>query len=323
MSDADMQKFAKIDHVKKIEKAYFAQAPRVYYQKKNISIPYFQTWNGTEKTGDIIAGHKPGNNEIILLKSDATRLNKHYKNLIGKSLTIYIPSQDKNQKSVNVKHKLTISGIIKSGSTAITYDTLANSSSNYNVEIKPNFVTLTADSSFNVRDIQDKVKDFKTTNSKGKQVSAYTITGAGAILDSLNTYLKLAFNVLAAIAGISLLVSAIMIIVVLYICVSERTHEIGILRAIGARKKDIRNMFISESFLIGLVAGIFAIIIAYLVQFAANAATQNAFNASIINISPGNAIFGIAVSVIISLIAALAPSHRAARLDPRDALTDE
>lgn len=323
MSDADMQKFAKIDHVKKIEKAYFAQAPRVYYQKKNISIPYFQTWNGTEKTGDIIAGHKPGNNEIILLKSDATRLNKHYKNLIGKSLTIYIPSQDKNQKSVNVKHKLTISGIIKSGSTAITYDTLANSSSNYNVEIKPNFVTLTADSSFNVRDIQDKVKDFKTTNSKGKQVSAYTITGAGAILDSLNTYLKLAFNVLAAIAGISLLVSAIMIIVVLYISVSERTHEIGILRAIGARKKDIRNMFISESFLIGLVAGIFAIIIAYLVQFAANAATQNAFNASIINISPGNAIFGIAVSVIISLIAALAPSHRAARLDPRDALTDE
>lgn len=323
MSDADMQKFAKIDHVKKIEKAYFAQAPRVYYQKKNISIPYFQTWNGTEKTGDIIAGHKPGNNEIILLKSDATRLNKHYKNLIGKSLTIYIPSQDKNQKSVNVKHKLTISGIIKSGSTAITYDTLANSSSNYNVEIKPNFVTLTADSSFNVRDIQDKVKDFKMTNSKGKQVSAYTITGAGAILDSLNTYLKLAFNVLAAIAGISLLVSAIMIIVVLYISVSERTHEIGILRAIGARKKDIRNMFISESFLIGLVAGIFAIIIAYLVQFAANAATQNAFNASIINISPGNAIFGIAVSVIISLIAALAPSHRAARLDPRDALTDE
>lgn len=324
MSNADMQKFAKIDHVKKIEKAYFAQAPKVHYNKKTIAVPYFQTWNGTEKTGDIIAGHKPGKNEIILLKSDATRLNKkHYKDLIGKSLTIYIPSQDKDKKPVQVQTKLKISGVIKSGSTAITYDTLKNASANYNVSIKPNFLTLTADSTLNVKKIQDKVKSFQTTNSKGKKVAAYTITGAGAIIDTLNTYLKLAFDVLAAIAGISLIVSAIMIIVVLYISVSERTQEIGILRAIGARKKDIRNMFISESFLIGLVSGVFAVIIAYLVQWGANSAAQSAFKATIINISPGNAIFGIVVSVIISLIAALAPSHRAAKLDPRDSLSDE
>ncbi|AKP68019.1 ATP-binding cassette domain-containing protein [Companilactobacillus ginsenosidimutans] len=324
MSDTDMQKFAKIDHVKKIEKAYFAQAPKVRYEKKTIAVPYFQTWNATEKTGDIIAGSKPGKNEIILLKSDANRINKkHYKSLVGKKLTIYIPSQDKDKKPVQVQTKLTISGIIKSGSTAISYDTLKSASSNYNVSIKPNFVTLTADNTLNVKAIQDKIKGYKTTNAKGKKVPAYTITGVGAIIDSLNTYLKLAFDVLAAIAGISLVVSAIMIIVVLYISVSERTHEIGILRAIGARKKDIRNMFISESFLIGLVSGTFAVIIAYLVQFAANSATQNAFKATIVNISPGNAIFGIVVSIVISLIAALAPSHRAAKLDPRDSLTDE
>lgn len=324
MTNSDMQKFAKIDHVKKIEKAYFAQAPKVRQGKKTIAVPYFQTWNGTQKTGDIVAGSKPGKNEIILLKSDATRLNKkHYKDLIGKSLTIYIPSQDKNKKPVQVQTKLKISGIIKSGSTAITYDTLKSASANYDVNIKPNFVTLTADSTLNVKAIQDKIKAFKTTNNKGKKVSAYTITGVGAIIDTLNTYLKLAFDVLASIAGISLVVSAIMIIVVLYISVSERTHEIGILRAIGARKKDIRNMFISESFLIGLVSGVFAVIIAYIIQFAANSAAQSAFKATIINISPGNAIFGIVVSIIISLIAALAPSHRAAKLDPRDSLTDE
>ncbi|MQS89202.1 ATP-binding cassette domain-containing protein [Companilactobacillus mishanensis] len=323
MTNSDINKFAKIPNVEKIEKAYFAQAPKVHYNKKHIAVPYFQTWNATEKTGDIVAGNKPGKNQIILLKSDANRLNKNYKKLIGKTLTIYIPSEDSNKTPVEVKKKLTISGVIKTGSTAITYDTLRYASANYNVEIEPNFLTLTANSTLNVTDIQSRVKSLKTTDSKGKKVSAYTITGVGAIIDTLNTYLKLAFEVLASIAGISLIVSAIMIIVVLYISVSERTHEIGILRAIGARKKDIRNMFISESFLIGLVSGTFAVIIAYIVQFAANSITQNAFKASIISISPGNAFFGIAVSVIISLIAALAPSHRAAKLDPRDSLTDE
>ncbi len=323
MTNSDMKRFAKIDHVKKIEKAYFAQAPKITMGKKNISVPYFQTWNATEKSGDIVAGHKPGKNEIILLKSDATRLNKkHYKDLVGKTITIYVPSQDSNKQPVNVKKKLKISGIIKSGSTAITFDTLKSASAKYNVSIKPNFVTLTADSTLNVKKIQDKIKSFKHT-VKGKQVAVYTITGVGAIIDSLNTYLKLAFDVLAAIASISLIVSAIMIIVVLYISVSERTQEIGILRAIGARKKDIRNMFISESFLIGLSSGVFAVIIAYLVEWAANSAAQNAFKATIVAISPGNAIFGIVVSILISLVAALAPSRRAAKLDPRDSLTDE
>ncbi|WP_125708950.1 ABC transporter ATP-binding protein/permease [Companilactobacillus zhongbaensis] len=323
MTDTDLQKFAKIDHVKKIEKAYFAQAPKVHANGKTIAVPYFQTWNATEKVGDIVAGHQPKTNEIILLKSDADRLNKKYAELIGKKLTIYIPSQDKNNKPVEVKTDLKIAGVIKSGSTAITYDTLAKASDKYGVSIEPNFVTLTADSTFNVTAIQDKVKSFQMINDKGKKVSAYTITGVGAIIDTLNTYLKLAFNVLAAIAGISLIVSAIMIIVVLYISVSERTHEIGILRAIGARKSDIRNMFLSESFLIGLSSGVFAVIIAYLVQWGANSLAYGVIKDSIVAISPGQALFGIGVSVLISLLAALAPSHRAARLDPRDALTDE
>ncbi|MEL1196248.1 FtsX-like permease family protein, partial [Staphylococcus epidermidis] len=88
----------------------------------------------------------------------------------------------------------------------------------------------------NVKAVQNKIKTY-TSKVNGKTQKDYQITGVGAILDSINTYLMLAFYVLAGIAGISLLVSAIMIIVVLYISVSERTKEIGILRAIGARKK--------------------------------------------------------------------------------------
>jgi ABC-type transport system, involved in lipoprotein release, permease component len=235
---------------------------------------------------------------------------------------MYVSTLDDDKNPVQIPITLKVSGIIKTGSSALDYDTLKTAAKKSNVTIKPNFVTLSVNDTLNVKGVENKVKSYKTTIDNKKQ-NKYTITGVGAIIDSLNTYLKLAFDVLAGVAGISLIVSAIMIIVVLYISVSERTQEIGILRAIGARKKDIRNMFVSESFLIGLVSGLFAVIIAYLVQMGVNSATESAFKATIVSISPGNAIFGVLISIIISLLAALAPSRRAAKLDPRDSLTDE
>lgn len=323
MTNADIDRLKGIKNVKKVEKAYFAQSPKVNYNTKNVSMQFFQTWNATEKTNDITQGKKPGNNEIILLKSDAQKLDKkNYKDIVGKTVKLYITSLNKNNQPTQITMNLKVSGIITSGSSAISFNTLESAAKSSNVDLQPNFVTLTVNNTLNVKDVQTKIKSYKTTIDNKKQ-NRYTITGVGAIIDSLNTYLRLAFDVLAAIAGISLIVSAIMIIVVLYISVSERTQEIGILRAIGARKKDIRNMFISESFLIGLLSGVFASILAWLAQMGANSIAQGAFKATIVSISAGNFIFGILVSVIISLLAALAPSRRAAKLDPRDSLTDE
>jgi len=323
MSNSDVKTLKKIKNVDKVEKAYFAQSPKVNYNQKNVTVQFFQTWNATEKPGDITVGKKPGSNQIILLKADAQKLDKNnYKNIVGKTVKMYLTSMDQNNQPTQIAMNLKVSGIIKSGSSAITYNTLETAAKNYNVNLKPNFVTLSVNDTLNVKGVQEKVKSYKTTIDKKKQ-NKYTITGVGAIINSLNTYLNLAFYVLAGIAGISLIVSAIMIIVVLYISVSERTQEIGILRAIGARKKDIRNMFVSESFLIGLLSGVFASIIAWLAQTGINSIAQGAFKATIVSISPGNFIFGIAVSIIISLLAALAPSRRAAKLDPRDSLTDE
>ncbi|KRN94725.1 ATP-binding cassette domain-containing protein [Companilactobacillus kimchiensis] len=323
MSNSDLKNFKSIKNVKKVEKAYFAQGPKVNFNNKNVAVQFFQTWNATEKPDDITTGKKPSNNQIILLKSDAQKLDKkNYKNMVGKNVKMYVTSLDKNNQPTQITMNLKVSGIIKSGSSAITYNTLETAAKDANVAIKPNFATLSVNDTLNVKGVQEKVKSYKTTIDKKKQ-NRYTITGVGAIIDSLNTYLRLAFDVLAGIAGISLIVSAIMIIVVLYISVSERTQEIGILRAIGARKKDIRNMFISESFLIGLLSGVFASIIAWLAQMGVNSIAQGAFKATIVAISPGNFIFGIVVSIVISLLAALAPSRRAAKLDPRDSLTDE
>ncbi len=133
----------------------------------------------------------------------------------------------------------------------------------------------------------------------------------------------LAFYVLAGIAGISLLVSAIMIIVVLYISVSERTKEIGILRAIGARKKDIRHLFVSEAFLIGLLSSVLGAGIAGLGQLLVNTLAQPLTHMPIVAITSGYVLFGIIISIIISLLAALAPSRKAAKLDPIEALAAE
>ena len=133
----------------------------------------------------------------------------------------------------------------------------------------------------------------------------------------------LAFYVLAGIAGISLLVSAIMIIVVLYISVAERTKEIGILRAIGARRKDIRNLFVSEAFFLGLFSSVLGSVLALLAQWGANQLSQKHIDFAIIGITPGYITFGVIISVVISLLAAFTPSRKASKLDPVEALATE
>ncbi|MGV7982861.1 FtsX-like permease family protein, partial [Mycobacterium kansasii] len=78
-------------------------------------------------------------------------------------------------------------------------------------------------------------------------------TSISATLDSFNTYVNIATAVLAAIAGISLVVSALMIIVTMFMSVSARMKEIGILRSLGERRRDIRRLFTSEALMIGLI----------------------------------------------------------------------
>ena len=106
----------------------------------------------------------------------------------------------------------------------------------------------------------------------------------------------------------------------MYMSVSERTKEIGILRALGERKKDIRRLFTSESVFIGLFSAILALLMVAVVSVIIIHALYGLIKYNIVQINVGNVIFAIVIAIVISFIAALLPARRAANLNPIDAL---
>ncbi|WP_141565655.1 ABC transporter permease, partial [Streptococcus sobrinus] len=125
------------------------------------------------------------------------------------------------------------------------------------------------------------------------------------------------------VAGISLLVSILMIVATTYMSVTERTKEIGVLRAMGARRKDIRRLFVNESLLLGVSANILAIITALAIQLLVNKLVYSTIKFDIIQVSLATTISTVIIGLLIALIASLAPSGKAARLNPIDALASE
>ena len=130
--------------------------------------------------------------------------------------------------------------------------------------------------------------------------------------------------VLVAFSGISLVVSSIMIGIIMYISVLERTKEIGILRSLGARKRDISRVFNAETFIIGITSGLLGILIARLLLFPVNALLlelTNLENVAILN--PVHALILITISIILTLIGGWLPAKMASKKDPVIALRTE
>ncbi|MBU1093039.1 MAG: ATP-binding cassette domain-containing protein [Firmicutes bacterium] len=139
----------------------------------------------------------------------------------------------------------------------------------------------------------------------------------------LISYIDLGTKVLSGVGFISMIVAAIMIFVVLYISVTERTKEIGILRAIGAQKKDIRKMFIFEATILGVAGGVIGVIFTLVVTIVTNTITNISLDAILISYHLPYYALGIMLSVIVSILAGIAPSMKASELDPVDALRYE
>ena len=162
-----------------------------------------------------------------------------------------------------------------------------------------------------------------TNTNQTEKVVKYTDFVA-AILSSVTTIISTISYALIAFVAISLVVSSIMIGVITYVSVLERIKEIGILRAIGASKKDIRRVFNAETMIIGFIAGSFGIFITYIISFFANIIIYNEFKIpNIAHLDSEAAIILIVISMFLAFVSGLIPSSTAAKKDPVEALRSE
>ena len=157
-----------------------------------------------------------------------------------------------------------------------------------------------------------------------EKVIEYTDT-TGVLMSSVKTIVDAVSYVLIAFVSISLVVSSIMIGVITYISVYERTKEIGILRAMGASKHNISSIFNAETFIIGLLAGLFGVGIAYLMIPPINLVLHSFIGDVPLNaaLDPRMALFLIGLSVVLTLIGGLIPAKAASKKDPVEALRSE
>ena len=146
----------------------------------------------------------------------------------------------------------------------------------------------------------------------------------GDMMKMVETMLNAITYVLVAFTAISLVVSSVMIGIITYVSVVERTKEIGVLRSLGARKKDIKNLFNAETFIIGLASGVFGVAVTYLISIAVNAILGVLTGISTLASLPfGSAVIMIVISITLTLISGLIPAGAAARKDPVIALRTE
>ena len=165
--------------------------------------------------------------------------------------------------------------------------------------------------------------DKKTNDGKEENVITYTDI-VGVMMSSVSTIINVISYVLIAFVGISLVVSSIMIGIITYISVLERTKEIGILRSIGASKKDVSRVFNAETLIIGLVAGLIGIVVTLLLNIPINMIIKSIVGISNISKLPtAGAIILVVISVGLTMIAGLIPARFAAKRDPVEALRTE
>ena len=146
----------------------------------------------------------------------------------------------------------------------------------------------------------------------------------GLLMGMVQQILDIITYVLVAFTAISLVVSSVMIGIITYVSVVERVKEIGVLRSLGARKQDIRNLFNAETFIIGLAAGIIGVALSYFISIFINIAIHSLAGISGIAALPfTTALIMVAISIVLTLISGLIPAQSAAKKDPVIALRTE
>ena len=186
----------------------------------------------------------------------------------------------------------------------------------------PTKISLYASSFDGKEKLGDLIADY---NKKQKKSNVITYNDfIGTMLSSVTSVVNIISYVLIAFVSVSLIVSSIMIGIITYISVLERTKEIGILRSIGASKKDITRVFNAETFIIGLISGVLGILITLVLNVPISLVVENMTGVSHIAKLPVNgAVFLIFIDLVLTILAGLIPSKIASKKDPVEALRSE
>lgn len=324
--DTLVNKVAKLNHVKKVEKGFDLVPSEASVSIGKVQQPFseIQTWTNVNTASSILAGKKPVKNEIVIPDTLAKKWDKkNWKKIVGKTIHLAYKLTDSSGKAISITQDVKVSGVVKASSAnnalTLSFNVVQQILKDNGLVSDPNFIVPTVDDSHNVDAVVKKIQSLKTDGKKD-----FVTFSLGSILKPINTITSIVSIVLALIAGISLLVSLMMIIATTYMSVAERTKEIGILRALGARKGDIRSLFVVETVILGLASAILGIIVAFIAQMVVNSAVSNLLDKyNIIQVSTAAIIGSIIIAIIIALFASLMPAGKAAKLNTIEALSND
>ena len=191
---------------------------------------------------------------------------------------------------------------------------------------KPAAIELYTSSFQQKQDLKEFINAYNTAKKEAGEddkVLAYS-DDIQTIMSSITTLVGVVTTVLVGFVAISLIVSSIMISIITYISVLERTKEIGILRAVGASKKDIRRIFTAETAIEGFISGVLGIAVTLLATFPINAIVAKMTNVGNVAQLPKEvALILIGISIVLTMLAGLIPSRIAAKKDPVESLRSE
>ena len=315
-------------------------------EKKNVVYDYNQIIGKKYELIGATSFYQKMGNTWISRENDTDFLNNLYNEGTELKVVGVVKIKDKNTPSgfLGYTTDLTEYVINQSSNSEIVKEQLANKNTNIFTGVAFDGIDATYESnlkkidaadisdpySINMypKDIQSK-EDLKAfideyNNSASDEDKITYVDEMKSLTDVIGGVVNVISVVLIALVSISLVVSSLMIGIITYVSVLERTKEIGILRAIGASKKDVKRVFRAETMIEGFASGILGVGVAYLISTTANAIVSNlAQIENIVQITPITAVILILVSMLLTVLAGAAPANMASKKDPVESLRSE
>ncbi|WEV54311.1 ATP-binding cassette domain-containing protein [Leuconostocaceae bacterium ESL0723] len=321
MDAGSLEQLSKIKHVTKVYGGYYISNANFNYNNNQAQMAApIRSWTPNLNESIIKAGRNAKHNgEIVVDKTFAQKMSSDWKSAVGKTLHVSYVAYDDSNNPVTINTDLKIVGVADGNQArqifAVTENEFKTELTSANASTGFNFAVAHVDNTDHVKSTVQKINEV-TNNGQ----AAFAVAPFDETLNTVTRITNIATYILASISAIALAVSAIMIIVTTYMSVAERTKEIGVLRALGARAKDIRGLFINEALLIGIIAALVGIALAFVGQAVMNHFLYSLAQDKMVRISTVNVLEAAAISIVIALAASYIPSRKAANLNTIDAL---